>query len=144
MPLSRVRSMRMLARLSQTITHAARAYGNIAVEEFASGSTTDPDIPSEHIFATWYGKADCEPGDDDDQLRKDILRLASIYQEARRGASGLNLEPAPFSSGDAASIHNWLFDYWARPPLDMQNRAWFDLTVCSSRQLLFERWYSPS
>lgn len=46
----------------------------------------------ESLYATWYGGDDCDPTDPEDQnRRKDMARILSIYWEARRGAAGLAL-----------------------------------------------------
>ena len=52
------------------------------IEVFSGGA--------ESLYATWYDGENCDPGDPDDQVRRrDILRIASIVDEARRGAAGL-------------------------------------------------------
>lgn len=46
----------------------------------------------ESLYATWYSGDDCKPDDPEDQARrKDMARILSIYDEARRGAAGLAL-----------------------------------------------------
>jgi len=46
----------------------------------------------ESLYATWYGGDDCDPQDPVDQnRRKDMARILSIYDEARRDAAGLAL-----------------------------------------------------
>jgi len=46
----------------------------------------------ESLYATWYSGDDCDPNDNEDQnRRKDMARILSIYWEARRGAAGLAL-----------------------------------------------------
>jgi len=61
----------------------------------------------ESIYATYYSGDDCDPSDPDDQnRRKDLARILSVYDEARIGAAGLALGqhqlPLP-SHGFAAS-----------------------------------------
>jgi hypothetical protein len=59
-------------------------YGADTIQVFINGP--------ESIFATYYGGDDCDPTDDDDQnRRKDLARILSIYNEARIGAAGLGL-----------------------------------------------------
>lgn len=59
----------------------------------------------ESLYATWYSGDDCKPEDPEDQARrKDMARILSIYEEARRGAAGLGLGPTtwqiqPFLDG---------------------------------------------
>lgn len=102
----------------------------------------DPGQPTEtfeHLFATWYNGWDCEGGDlDDQQLRKDLLRLVSIYEEARRGAAGLALENSPLKGTSEADVREWLYSTWERPQDGVDRHRWFDVTICSDRRLLVD------
>ncbi|MFN8564669.1 MAG: TadE/TadG family type IV pilus assembly protein [Anaerolineae bacterium] len=90
---------------------------------------TDVTFPSTHdihafqngpesIYATYYSGDDCDPTDEEDQnRRKDLARLLSIWDEARLGAAGLGR-----FSGFAATA-NWCSRFYAdmafltvRPP----------------------------
>lgn len=90
-------------------------------------------LPSEHLFATWYTGEDCEAGrDDHQQQRRDLVRLLSIYDEARRGAAGLALEAHQFER-TPESVEEWLFEVWQRPLPRSDESRWFNVMICSSR-----------
>ncbi len=94
------------------------------------------DITPKSLFATWYDGEVCDPGrPEHDEYRKDILRLASIMDVARRGAAGLSLEPNP-RNGDFDSLHNMLFSVWEDPLPRSDIPRWFDVSVCSSRTMM--------
>jgi len=104
----------------------------------------------ESLFATWYDGKNCDPRDSDDQdRRKDMARILSIMQEARRGAAGLAIEPNQWSVPTDPLVKNnvqanwnqlpW-FEGWQtnpRPPRSDQ-RYWFNVIVCSDRQFLYD------
>ncbi|RMG84305.1 MAG: hypothetical protein D6712_11505, partial [Chloroflexi bacterium] len=100
-------------------------YTDYQVQYYANGD--------ESLFATWYNGIDCDPGNSDHQIwRRDILRLASIYEEARIGAAGLSLEP-PRLTNTPESVRDWLYSNWNIPLPGSSNSRWFNLMVCSSR-----------
>lgn len=87
---------------------------------------------SEHLFATWYTGRDCQATDTDLQLRRDLLRLVSIYEEARRGAAGLAIEPSQVEP-NPQSVYDFLTSYWQSPPEGFDRSGWFHVMICSSR-----------
>lgn len=92
---------------------------------------------AESLYATMYDGDDCNPKDENDQFRRrDMVRLLSIMQEARRGASGLSLEPSPLDVAGLDKLNPrlwpWL-DPLSVPHPRSADRAWFNVTVCSSR-----------
>lgn len=90
----------------------------------------------ESLFATWYDGTDCDPGVPDHlEWRKDILRMASIYDVARRGAAGLSLEESR-QDGSFEDIKNMLFDVWNEPMVGVDQPGYFNVTICSSRAML--------
>lgn len=102
-------------------------------------------VKSEHIFKTMYNISDCDPADTDSlQYRQDIMRLVSIYDEARRGAAGLAIEPTRVDATQE-SIWEFVQDSFARPSVyddgddewDYERRSWFDVNVCSSRPKMY-------
>jgi hypothetical protein len=112
---------------------------------------------TEMLFATWYSGDDCNPQIDEDQnRRKDIVRILSIIAEARDGAPGLAIgsipylaTPAPQGSAayDAMTVANWRqvpwFHVWDRPIASggfentrlagSDQPTWFDVMICSAR-----------
>ncbi len=97
----------------------------------------------ESLYATWWGGDDCDPSDSEDQnRRKDMARILSIYWEARRGAAGLalgnQLPPEPLvgtgSSGITADPGTW----WDGANLT-PNRLYPDPTTVPWYQV----WYRP-
>jgi len=99
---------------------------------------------SEHVFKSWYGVSDCDPNEETLQQRKDMMRLISIYEEARRGAAGLSIEPNQVSPNHEA-IENFFRRYHFRPSFSPdggtswrhERGSWFDVTVCSTRPRIF-------
>ena len=69
--------------------------------------------------------------------RRDILRLVSIYEEARRGAAGIAIEASPLDSNDPQSIEDFLYSTFAKPSLRSNSPEWFDMMICSSREKIF-------
>ena len=91
----------------------------------------------ESIFATWNGGRNCDPRSDVDQeARKDMARLLSIFEEARRGAGGLALEQSFWTLPDKTTILGspWAA-VWTVPNPRESQRGWFDVVVCSTRAL---------
>jgi hypothetical protein len=119
---------------------------NPAVQVYGAGNATN-----EGLFATWYDGRDCEVGNlEHDELRKDLARILSIYDEARRGAAGLGLGQdemnlTNYTTASQEQIQNFLYEVW-RPRVDNGDGdfdeepwlrpGWFDVTMCSSRPLL--------
>jgi hypothetical protein len=96
---------------------------------------------SEHLYNTMYGVPNCDPSDPDTlQFRQDIMRLVSIYDEARRGAAGLSIEPTRVEA-TPQSIWDYVMRSFQRPSphdvgtdvWDHEVRGWFDVNICSSR-----------
>ena len=87
--------------------------------DFLAFSSMDPvqafqDGP-ESIYATYYGGDDCDPADPDDQnRRRDLARILSIYHEARIGAAGLalgdQLPPEPAVGFPSGAMDAWDID----------------------------------
>ncbi|MEP7293818.1 MAG: TadE/TadG family type IV pilus assembly protein, partial [Chloroflexota bacterium] len=105
---------------------------NLAQRGTAGTYILDPDFSAnsiqvfengpESIYATYYGGDDCDPSDDDDQnRRKDLARILSVYDEARRGAAGLGLgsqlPPEPQVGFPGIDISSWTNDMttWTFP-----------------------------
>jgi len=92
---------------------------------------------SEHLYLTWYGVEDCYPDDISLQRRKDMLRLISIYDEARRGAAGLALDEPLTRLRDGETqrdmVQRFFETTWSNPSPSIEQPAWFNVVVCSSR-----------
>ncbi|MDZ4763456.1 MAG: TadE/TadG family type IV pilus assembly protein [Chloroflexota bacterium] len=105
----------------------------------------------ESLYATWNGGENCDPSNPEHQARrKDMARLLSIMDEARRGAVGLgvgpSLVPVPVigDTGANPELVPWYY-VWYRPlpgtgtpPQNFRLRGsdtagWFDVMVCSTR-----------
>ncbi len=95
--------------------------------------------PDESLYATWYGRdgEDCTPNDDTLQYRKDMLRLPSIYDEARRGAAGLALDTSLTPDGSLPNLKKFLYNYWSNPSVNQENEAWFNVMICSARSRMY-------
>jgi len=93
----------------------------------------------ESLFATWNDGRNCNPADDSHQdMRKDMARILSIMEEARRGASGLALEENSLHiPADSKVVEGqpW-YEVWKRPYPRSDQRAWFHVMICSSRPML--------
>jgi hypothetical protein len=108
------------------------------------GETVQVYNGDEGLFATYFDGENCEPNRIDHQdLRKDIARILSITDEARRGAAGLALGPDPLRDVDTQDeVRAWLYKQWERPLPGGGNflfhEGWdqpgyFDVMICSSR-----------
>lgn len=107
---------------------------NPPVKVFVDGGTITPQT----LFATYYDGINCHPGEPDDfERRKDIVRLASIYDVARRGATGLNLE-ASRQDGTLYPLFEQLADRWEPVSERSLEAGYFDVLVCSTRSNLRE------
>jgi hypothetical protein len=115
------------------------------------GPDVVPDVPDpsgalkyggdDGFFATWYGGIDCEPTDEDHrQLRKDLLRLVSIMNEARESVNALSVESRNpdlhyYESLSAEEVQNLMYEYWMNPMPRENQRGWFNVGICSTRGL---------
>jgi hypothetical protein len=70
-------------------------------------------------------------------LRRNMLRLASIYDEARRGAAGLALDDSLTGNGTKAEFENFIYNTWNNPSRELDDRAWFNVIVCSAGQRIY-------
>lgn len=112
-----------------------RGLSNTVIELF--DAPTDAGAVDERLYGNWYGNPlGCEPGPESDQSRKDILRLPSIYEEARRGAAGLLLENSRVEP-NANSVQEYLYSQFQRPHPDVDKLDWFDVVICSTREKLY-------
>ncbi|MEP6985987.1 MAG: TadE family protein, partial [Chloroflexota bacterium] len=111
----------------------------------------------ESVFATWYDGKNCDPSNPDDlDRRKDMARILSIMQEARRGAAGLAIESNQWNVPSDPLVKNnvlanwkqlpW-FEGWERLPATLPNlphpprsdqRYWFNVVVCSNRAFTYK------
>lgn len=115
----------------------------------------------ESLYASWYSGDDCDTEQEEDQnRRKDLVRLLSIIEEARRGAVGLSIGAIPYLTtpppADAANYTNFRtsgagltfrqipwFNIWDRPLpngavanarlVNSDQPSWFDVMICSNR-----------
>lgn len=100
--------------------------------------TDNGDLTPQTLFATYYDGTNCHPGEPDDfERRKDIVRLASIYDVARRAATGLNLE-ASIQDGTLYPLFEQLAHRWEINSERSQHAGYFDVLVCSTRSNLRE------
>ncbi len=120
--------------------------GTEGVQVYTSPATTG-ETGKEALFATMYDGRDCDPSDVEvsQEQRKDLARLLSIMEVARRGAAGIPVSeinigiPADPAVRDIAA--NWnSFSYfrpWKTPnaaavPADPAfQRNWFNVLICS-------------
>ncbi|MCA9881340.1 MAG: pilus assembly protein [Anaerolineae bacterium] len=95
-------------------------------------------LGGEDVYATWYGETDCFPDAQSLDRREDMLRLASIYDEAWDGSTGLlreDLRTGPIDTPPSATdIKDFLYSYWGNPSPDSDSRGWFHVEICSSRE----------
>lgn len=115
---------------------------NVQVYPAAVGTIADP----EYLYKTWYGVDSCEPTDEALQRRKDILRLPSIYDEARRGAAGLALDDSLTNRRNGETpqkaLERFLYTTFSNPSPDQERPGWFNVVVCSQRPRLFGNQFS--
>jgi Flp pilus assembly protein TadG len=93
----------------------------------------------ESLFATWNFGRNCDPRSEEDQSRRrDMARILSIMEEARKGAAGLYLEASNLNiPSDKTDITGWpWFEVWKVPFANEEQKAWFNVTVCSTRRML--------
>lgn len=100
----------------------------------------------EYLFKTWYGIDNCNPTEETLQRRKDLLRLPSIYDEARRGAAGLALDMSTTNirAGETpqGALERFLYGTFSNPSPDITTPSWFNVVVCSQRARLFGSQFS--
>jgi len=93
----------------------------------------------ESLFATWNDGKNCDPGSDADQeRRRDMARILSIMEEARRGAAGLAIEFNQLQyPTDKTQVEDqpW-FEVWKNPQPRNDQRSWFNVVICSTRKRL--------
>ncbi|MBI5669051.1 MAG: pilus assembly protein [Chloroflexi bacterium] len=93
----------------------------------------------ESLFATWNDGRNCDPALEAHQdMRKDMVRLLSIMEEARRGASGLMLEENSLDLPNDPTVvagQPW-YEVWRRPYPRSSERGWFHVMICSTRPML--------
>jgi hypothetical protein len=119
--------------LSASIVTALKTAGHDPVRVVALN-------PDESLYSTWYGRDDnesCTPNDTTFEYRKDMVRLASIYDEARRGASGLALDQSLTGNGTLPEFKNFLYNYWANPSPSQEADGWFNVMICSARGRMY-------
>ena len=120
------------------IRNYERGHGYTATPVELFGPPTDTGVADESLYATWYSDPlGCSPGPNTDQNRKDIMRLMSIYEEARRGAAGLLKEDSRVAP-NLNSVENYLFSQFQRPHPDVDKLDWFDVVICSTRDKLYD------
>ncbi len=115
----------------------------------------------ESLYASWYSGDDCDTEQEEDQnRRKDMVRLLSIIEEARRGAAGLSVGAIPYLTTPLPADANaytsfrtdgtgltfrqvpW-FHIWDRPLANggisntrlagSDQPSFFDVMICSNR-----------
>lgn len=121
------------ASLSPQTLSDLKAAGNSTLEIVALN-------PDESLYATWYGydgKTDCTPTPETDQNRKDIVRMASIYDEARRGAAGLALDESLTGKGTLPEFERFIRNFWANPSPSQEADGWFNVMICSARGRMY-------
>jgi hypothetical protein len=96
---------------------------------------------SEFLYRTWYGERDCFPDPRSDQDRRDMLRLPSIYDQARIGAAGLALDESQTNlrpgETPAQMLQRFLYTQYANPSPNLDNPTFFTVTICSARSRRF-------
>jgi hypothetical protein len=100
----------------------------------------------ESLYATWYDGEDCDPNNEEHQARRvDIARLLSIITIGWDAAAQLTngddplsdaLNPAAIEHGVSEAVRMYLMHVWEVPLPASDKRGWFDLEVCSTRELL--------
>lgn len=146
-----------------TSVGASSSGGSEQVKVFNGDSSSDTgswDVTnSERIFATWYQGKDCDPRNQTDQeLRRDILRIASVYEEAVRATIGRTDIPAlsvrlTEEISSEQKLYNFLSSTWnpsypqydptdfgsAVPTNDADLTGYFSVMMCSNRSFLDDR-----
>jgi hypothetical protein len=106
---------------------------------------------TESLFATMYDGENCQDGNSHssgDALehyyrRGDLVRMLLIYQEARRGAAGLQLEPDPYFPISATTVQQFLYDQFQRPLPRSTQPTWFSVIICSTREMFDSPFSEP-
>jgi hypothetical protein len=93
---------------------------------------------TEWVYGTWYGVPDCDPSNaNTEQKIKDILRLPSIYDQARIGAAGLSLDTKltdPVGAEQPRDVLiRFLYASYSNPHPSSETPAWFNVHICSAR-----------
>lgn len=82
----------------------------------------------ESLYATWYSGDDCRPDDPEDQARrKDMARILSIYDEARRGASGLALGPSTWRIDEYLAALQTSYLTGSNPNIPLDIVPWYQV-----------------
>ncbi len=99
-------------------------------------NTSTGGMTAQTLFATYYDGQNCDPGNAEHlERRRDIVRLASIYDTARRASAGLALEPS-VQDGTVNALFNQLSHQWQLPRPRSNEPGYFDVVVCSTRSKL--------
>lgn len=102
---------------------------NSAVTVHTQGGMITP----QSLFATYYDGRNCDPGSAEHlELRRDILRIASIYDVARRSSAGLAMEPG-VQDGTLTPLFDQLAHRWRPEKPRSDQPGYFDVLVCSTR-----------
>ena len=101
-------------------------------------------LQGEDLYRTWFDGQDCVPGPDSDERRKDIIRVISAMEVARRSASGLSLEDS-ILDGTAQGFVDVLINNWTLINEDgdgeltrprEKDPGYFEVQICSTRPVL--------
>jgi hypothetical protein len=99
----------------------------------------------ESLFATWYNGKNCDVNSSNDQeRRRDLARILSIMQEARRGAAGLGLETFQWDLPNSLTnvAGQWAdfpwFESWYNVNPRAGQQGFFNVTICSNRTYQFD------
>ena len=100
----------------------------------------------ESLYATWYDGEDCDPTNDTHQdRRRHIARLLSIIIVGWDEAAGLTDGADPIATalssdtvehGVSEAVQLYLSRIWEVPLPASDERGWFDLEICSTRETL--------
>lgn len=124
---------------SGTLSQIPVDYSGQAMQVQFYQADNDPNTLQEDLFATWYNGKNCIGSDpEDQQLQRDILRIVSIYEEARRGAAGLAIEDTRIPTRDADGVKAFLYEVWQRPQPGRDRPGWFNVMICSDRGPMVE------
>jgi len=97
---------------------------------------------AESLYATWYDGEDCDPTIPAHQdRRRDIARIVSIIDEARRAAAGISLEANQLGialENNTGAISDAVREYlmesvWSVPLPRNDDPSWFNVMMCSTR-----------